>query len=150
MNNMIFIEDSRKYKKISLILSLICFVLFIVLITIGILHISNVIPNLADGQSFIPVSFIFLLVGIYILRVSFSKYLKQYMFITYYDIKFCINNIEKTFSTADLKSFSITKKANWLMGGYWTYEIKFNNNEIFYFKSFKKNNLEIALNQIIN
>lgn len=150
MDNMIYIEDSRKYKKLSLTLSIICFILFLSLFITGILHLINIIPNLTDGKSFIPVSIIFLFISIYTLWVSFSKHLKQYMYISSNEIKFCIDNVEKVFSNSDILSFTIIKKANWLMGGYWTYEIKFNNNDIYYYKSFKKNNLEIVLNQIIN
>ncbi len=150
MDNMIFVEDARKYKKISLILSIICFILFACLFIIGILNVTNIIPNLTDGQSFLPVSIVFLFVGIYTFWISFSKYLKQYMYISNSEIKFCIDNVETIFSNSELLSFSIIKKANWLMGGYWTYEIKFSNNEKYYYKSFKKNSLELVLNQILN
>lgn len=148
-NTYLFYENARKYKFVVLILSIFCFLIFLTLFTFGILFYLKIITNIPDGNTFIPVSLVFLAISIYTFWAFHSKYLKNYIVISENEIEFFANNMIYKFKTVELTNFEIVKTSNWLMGNYKTFNLTFNNSSHFLITSFKSKELEKILNNLL-
>ena len=148
MNNYLFIEDSRKYKRVMLVVSIICYLAFAVFSVFGILHYCKVFKDISDGEMFLPLSIVFLAIAIYCTWALVSKYLKYFMFISSDEMRFFADKKEQCFQISDFKEYKILKKSSWIMGGHWVFELTFQNGNIFTITSFKGQQLEEVLKNI--
>ena len=145
-SNYLFIEDARKYKKKVLIIMIICYILFAICTA---LLITSLIINNSLGENWglgIAIICVLLVFAVYFNWAYCSKYLKYYMYINEYEIKFFANNIDHTIQLKLLTSFDVIKSNS----KYTTLKLNFENNENYIITSFKFEELKNILNYLLD
>lgn len=125
-----------------------CYLLAIGLLILSILYYTHIVKSLTDGDKYIFVSITFFAVAIYCTWALCSEYLKFYMFISNNKIEFYNKKASHKYDIADLNSFEIIKKANWLLGGYWVFKLIFNDCT-YIIHSFKGQELKTTLEELL-
>lgn len=142
----LFSEDSRRYRVVYIILMIAAYLGFIASVVVTVLY--HIGYEIVDGNRYLIVSIMCLIVAVYCTWGITSRYLKYYLFVTYDKIKFHANKKDNEFLLSDLVSYDIVKQHSQIMGGHYDYELKFKNGESFLISSFKGNELKEFLDKI--
>lgn len=146
MEEYFFKEDARTYRKPVVILTIILYIAFCGFFgTVLGLYIEHEIEK-RMLLKLVCLASILLIFAIYFTWGLASKYLKYYMFINNYSIKFYCNKRDNQYSIEELMSYSVKNTR----GRYTVFQLNFHDGKNYEVTSFKAQEFEAALRKIIN
>lgn len=141
---LIFSEDSRKYRKLVIVLIILLYTCTIAFSGIMTYEILTKKYELGLFRSLIFI-IVCLILALYLTWALCSKYLKYYMFISEDKIIFFENNKEHNYNCSELLDYFIIKRKS----QYCVYKLIINNKSHIV-TSFKAKEFEETLNKVIN